>query len=114
MPSYPLLRQGDHLPTVGILQKLLNRTGLRVTAAAAPGPRTRAALIQFQSGRRLPRDGIAGPQTWERLVSIESLPVLDCIDVFDPMLMTDVQAVTDAGSVPIVIGGMSGGVARAA
>ncbi|MFU0438608.1 peptidoglycan-binding domain-containing protein [Streptomyces sp. BG2AG] len=31
------------------------------------GPRTRAAVVKYQSSARLPADGIVGPQTWRSL-----------------------------------------------
>lgn len=109
MANYPLLKQGDHLPTVGVLQKLLNRTGTRLAVDGIFGPKTRAAVLEFQRARQLPPDGIVGTLTWSRLAANDSLPIVDCIDIFDPALMTNAHDVIAAGGHPILIGGMSGG-----
>jgi len=109
--SYALLRQGDHLPSVGVLQKLLNRTGATLIADGAFGNNTRGAVTTFQRDRHMGADGVVGQQTWPRVVASEPLPIVDCVDVFDPSLyQLEVQDIQNAGGHPIIIGGMSNGV----
>lgn len=113
--SYPLLRQGDKLPAVGVVQKLLNRTGARLTCDGIYGPRTKAAVLEFQRPRGLGRDGVVGQNTWPRLAAQENyLDIVDCIDVFDPSLQNlEARDIRMAGGNPLLIGGMSNGVEQA-
>ncbi len=112
--SYPLLRQGDKLPAVGVLQKLLNRSGERLDPDGDFGSRTRAAVVRFQAARRLGADGVVGEQTWPRISANANLPIVDCIDVFDPSLARlEERDIRRTGGNPIVIGGMSNGVEQA-
>jgi hypothetical protein len=112
--SYPLMRQGDNLPAVAVLQKLLNRTGAGLTADGAFGPRTKAAVQNFQRPRGLANDGVVGQNTWPRVSANANLPIIDCVDVFDPSLAElEEDDIRRAGCNPIVIGGMSNGVEQA-
>jgi hypothetical protein len=114
MPNYTLLRQGDRLPSVGVLQKLLNRTGAKLKADGEFGSRTRDAVVAFQRERRMTPDGVVGESTWSRLAASSWLPILDCVDVFDEDLYQgDAQNIIRAGGNPILIGGMSRGVQQA-
>lgn len=112
--NYVLLREWDTLPAVGVLQKLLNRTGARLAVDGIYGPHTKAAVRQFQSVRHLVPDGVVGVQTWPRVSAGATLPIVDCIDVFDPSLLrleaTDIRR---AGGSPVIIGGMCNGVEQA-
>ncbi|MBZ5564763.1 MAG: peptidoglycan-binding protein [Acidobacteriia bacterium] len=109
--DYPYLAQGDHLPVVGVLQKLLNRTGSSLDADGIFGPVTRTALVAFQRARHMPTTGVVDQATWTRLVSGVDLPIVDCIDVWDRALWVmeqrDIRAV---GGSPILIGGACNGV----
>ena len=78
--SWPTVGAGAHSTDVFTIQSLLRfhhdgdigpRQGLRVDGAF--GPRTRAAVQQFQRERRLHADGIVGPLTWSRLVQRAAL-----------------------------------------
>jgi hypothetical protein len=112
--SYTLLRQGDNLPTVGVLQKLLNRAGASLTADGAFGPLTKAAVQNFQRPRGLSADGVVGENTWPRVSANANLPIIDCIDVFDPSLSRlEERDIRRVGGNPIVIGGMCNGVEHA-
>lgn len=112
--SYPLIRQGDNLPVVGVLQKLLNRAGASLTADGAFGPLTKAAVQNFQRPRGLAVDGVIGQNSWPRVSANANLPIIDCIDVFDPSLARlEERDIRAAGGNPIVIGGMSNGVEQA-
>jgi hypothetical protein len=112
--SYPLLKEHDNLPAVGVLQKLLKRAGATIESDGAFGPRTKAAVIQFQSLRHLSPDGAVGQNTWPRISANANLPVVDCIDVFDPSLAElEERDIRRAGGNPITLGGMSNGVEQA-
>lgn len=81
--NYTYLSVGDNLPTVGILQKLLNRAGAKLNPDGVFGPKTLAAVRQFQRSKGLTPDGIVGKDTWPRLTEGLDLPIVDCVDVFD-------------------------------
>ena len=63
MPNYTLLRHGDRVPSVGVLQKLLNRSGATLKVDGVFGSRTRDAAVAFQRERRLNPDGVVGENT---------------------------------------------------
>lgn len=64
-----VLRPGATGGEVKILQAGLNGKGYALVADGVFGPRTEAAVRQFQSDRGLQVDGIVGPRTWGALVS---------------------------------------------
>lgn len=113
--SYPYLRTGDVLPAVGVLQKLLNSTGASLSPDGIYGRNTRRAVMDFQRARAgMGADGIVGRNTWPRLSGNADLPVIDCIDVWDPDLHSmEVNDIRRAGGNPVVIGGMCNGVEQA-
>lgn len=114
MPNYVFLRDGDNLPAVGVLQKLLNRGGAGLVPDGDFGSRTRAAVVNFQRQRRLAADGIVGEHTWPRVAGGANLPIVDCIDIFDPSLMNlEMQDIIRVGGNPLVLGGMCNGVEQA-
>src|SRR5215469_4116758 len=82
--NYPSLQQGDRLPQVGVLQKLLNRTGANLLSDGIFGSHTVASVKVFQTQRKLTADGVVGSLTWQHLTYGVNLPILDSIDVFDP------------------------------
>jgi hypothetical protein len=109
--NYTLLEQGDHLPMVGVLQHLLNRTGLAVAIDGIFGPRTFAAVKDFQKPRGLKTDGIVGEETWGRLTAALNLPIVDAVDIYDPTFdKEDATYIRKAGGNPLVIGGACNGV----
>jgi hypothetical protein len=109
--NYTYLRRGDELPAVGVLQKLLNRAGAKLVVDGSFGPRTGAAVRDFQRTRKLYLDGIVGQETWPRVAASAGLRILDCIDVFDQSLF-DLEAadIAKAGGRAILIGGECNGV----
>jgi hypothetical protein len=113
---YTLLRQGDRLPTVAVVQILLGWQlvrGSMLNVDGVFGPRTKAAVIEFQRRHPIDRDGAVGRQTWPLLLKDTGLDVIDAVDVTDPDLMdTEAADLTQAGGRPIVTGGMSNGVAQ--
>ena len=84
--NYPILKERDNLPAAGVLQKLLNRAGASLRVDGLFGPATLAALLQFQENQRLPQSGLVDEATWAALAAGVSLPILDCIDFWDPEL----------------------------
>jgi hypothetical protein len=112
--NYTLLREWDVLPAVGVLQKLLNRSGASLAVDGNYGPRTKAAVQQFQRARTLAPDGVVGEKTWPRVSAGAALPIIDCIDVFDPSLQRlEAADIRRVGGNPVVIGGMCNGVEQA-
>ncbi|MGW5001230.1 peptidoglycan-binding domain-containing protein [Streptomyces hydrogenans] len=65
----PTLRSGARGDAVKALQTQLRRNGALIAADGAYGPATVAAVRAFQRGRRLTADGVAGPVTWQRLLT---------------------------------------------
>lgn len=62
-----LVRQGDRGDLVRILQRGLNNFGFGLNVDGIFGPITNAAVRAFQARQGLGVDGIAGPNTFERL-----------------------------------------------
>ncbi|HEV2322530.1 MAG TPA: peptidoglycan-binding domain-containing protein [Terracidiphilus sp.] len=114
MANYPLLFRSNRLPAVAVLQKLLNRGGARLTVDGDFGPRTQQAVINFQRLHRLKPDGIVGPETWPRISAAAGLPIVDCVDIFDPLLVEDTEGpIKRAGGHPNLLGGLCNGVEQA-
>lgn len=93
--NYTYLCQGDNLPTVGVLQKLLLRAGATLSADGIFGPQTVAAVQKFQRSKMLKDDGIVGVNTWEKLVEGLNLPIVDCVDVFDSFEREELNRAAD-------------------
>lgn len=68
LPRLPL-RKGDAGPDVVRLQARLRRLGGGVGLDGEFGAATEACLARFQNAHGLSPDGIAGPRSWELLVS---------------------------------------------
>lgn len=115
MGDFVWLRQGDKLPAVAVARLLLKRTGIGLTVDGDFGPRTRAAVLEFQRGHMpLTPDGVIGEKTWPRLRNNERLGVIDGIDVFDPLLFNiEARQLRQSGGNTILIGGMSNGIEQA-
>src|SRR5262249_58588641 len=65
---WPMVKQGSQGHPVPALQYLLRDRGHHVTVDGIFGPKTEAAVEQFQIADQLRVDGIVGPQTWGALV----------------------------------------------
>jgi hypothetical protein len=61
------LRLGSKGIAVGELQANLKAMGIPVSTDRYFGPKTDAAVRQFQKARRLPVDGVAGPAFWRAM-----------------------------------------------
>jgi N-acetyl-anhydromuramyl-L-alanine amidase AmpD len=69
------VRRGDAGPVVARLQRLLHAHGAAGLAADGVfGPRTEAAVREFQRRHGLEPDGIVGPRTWGALLDSGPLP----------------------------------------
>ncbi len=113
---YVILRQGCVQPTVTALQILLNRTRERdkLPVDGSFGPRTKAAVLDFQRKMHLSEDGVVGRNTWPLLVRKSGLRIVDTVDVTDmeTMKRTVIPDLVAAGGNPILAGAMCGGVAH--
>jgi hypothetical protein len=112
--NYVDLRLGARTPAVGVLQKLLNRTGIGVDVDGEFGPQTQAGVMRFQRMHDLVVDGIVGRETWPRVSANAGLDLIDFIDVFDKSLF-DLEAkdIAALGGDPLMIGGACNGVEQA-
>jgi hypothetical protein len=112
--NYPYMRQGDRLPVVGVLQKLLNVYGANLSVDGQFGQLTHQAVIAYQRRQGLFPDGRVGQQTWNSMTAGFRLPIIDCVDVWDDALYShEVGDIRRVGGNPILIGGMSNGVEQA-
>jgi peptidoglycan hydrolase-like protein with peptidoglycan-binding domain len=113
MSSYAMLLRGDRLPTVAVLQLLLNRAGNSLSVDGTFGRHTERALSEFQRSRRMLPTGVADGEAWERLFFHDRLPLVDFVDVFDENIYKNQAAqITDTGGQPVMMGGMSNGLAQ--
>lgn len=66
--KYPAtLRLGDNGEDVVLLQEALRANGYAIKADGDFGPKTEAAVLQFQERKKVLQDGIVGRITWELL-----------------------------------------------
>ena len=78
MNSGPTLSSGATGPDVKRLQRLfvMMKTAPVEAIDGIFGPKTMAAVIDFQTGNGLAADGIVGPQTWSKLPADPNTPLL--------------------------------------
>ena len=69
--SYPLIRRGDIGEYVEKAQEYLNKWNYSLETDGIFGEKTEAAVIDFQTKKRLEVDGIVGPITWGALEKFE-------------------------------------------
>jgi peptidoglycan hydrolase-like protein with peptidoglycan-binding domain len=65
---FPLIQDGDKNHPVQTLQHLLRAHGEKAYVDGIFGPKTEAAVRDFQNKKHLTVDGLVGPLTWGRLV----------------------------------------------
>jgi peptidoglycan hydrolase-like protein with peptidoglycan-binding domain len=108
------IRIGDFLPTVAVVQTLLNarlEMSTPITVDGAFGISTENAVKNFQRKTNCSDiDGIVGTATWNRLSQGMGFTVKDVIDVTDPDLAYDEVITRKYNPNPIIIGGMSNAV----
>ncbi len=66
--TWPLEQEGSKGEDVKTVQYLVTAQGHPTGVDGVFGPLTKAAVVAFQSSRRLGADGIVGPQTWPQLI----------------------------------------------
>ncbi len=76
LQNYPTLRLGSTGNFVTLLQYILVLNGFNIDVDGIIGPRTVAALRNFQSFNKLAVDGIAGPMTWKTMLFLPPYPTL--------------------------------------
>jgi hypothetical protein len=121
--NYQLMRSGDKYPAVGVLQKLLNRSGESLAVDGEFGRKTKEAVQRFQRANGLKADGVVGKDTFPKLIEgyagEDELNIVDCIDVFDEKFWTaggeqlEDRDIRGAGGKPFLIGGLSNGIEQA-
>lgn len=72
--STPTLSRGASGSAVSELQTLLKSKGISVSVDGDFGPKTQAAVKQFQNAKGLTADGIVGPKTWAALKATSTTP----------------------------------------
>jgi peptidoglycan hydrolase-like protein with peptidoglycan-binding domain len=108
---------GEKSPRVVALQVLLNRSSAvqpKLVTDGAYGKLTQAAVDTFRSKVMSVSGppGEAEPALWRFLLERERLQVIDSVDVTDPVLLDIVVPEVSKWNDPIVIGGMSNGIAQ--
>ncbi|MCG5060448.1 MAG: peptidoglycan-binding protein [Limnoraphis sp. WC205] len=71
--SFPILKAGNTGNSVRDLQTRLNNIEANLVVDGVFGPKTVAAVKQFQSKFGLVADGIVGPKTWREILKQEFL-----------------------------------------
>src|ERR1035438_824009 len=73
----PTIHEGVRSPDVRSVQRALRRTaGADLVVDGVFGPRTKAAVEEFQQAPALKSDGVVGAQTWNELPDGRPMPVL--------------------------------------
>lgn len=112
---YTLLRKGDRLPTVGVLQVLLNRglAGAPLAKDGVFGTNTKSAVQAFQRPRGLRPDGVVGERSWPRLAAGTGFTIIDAIDITDPSVQeTEGDDLIFTGARPTMVGHMCNGIGQ--
>src|SRR5947209_20438299 len=66
--DWPLVKNGRTGELAKTAQYLLRARGASIAADGIVGPKTEAAIRDFQKGQGLQVDGIIGNQTWPKLI----------------------------------------------
>lgn len=84
-----LLKRGNKLPTVALMQRLLNRVlGCALNVDGDFGNDTDIAIRDFQQKERITIDGIMGPDSWRILSRSFRHNIIDHVDAADDYLST--------------------------
>jgi peptidoglycan hydrolase-like protein with peptidoglycan-binding domain len=105
------LHYHEHSPRVTLLQILLkDEHNIRIDGIF--GPKTLAGLRAFQASRGQFPGGLATPDTWRELLKGTNLTIVSSVDMGDPGLKVDVQALKASGDNPIELGAMCNGLGQ--
>lgn len=104
------VHRGDTGPRVVLLQSLLNAKGASLTIDGLYGPKTQAALVEFQNSNPVVVRGKANEDTWPALLADTGLEVVDPVDVNDPAYYDASFFTEQAGTRTLRTGAMSNGV----
>ncbi|MFD7868130.1 peptidoglycan-binding protein [Streptomyces sp. NPDC059783] len=74
LKAWPTLKNGSRGANALTAQHLLAARGYRLTADGIFGPKTAAAVKDFQRKNRLAADGVIGPNTWIKLTGLTVRP----------------------------------------
>jgi hypothetical protein len=89
---------------------MLNRKGADLVPDGIFGPKTQQAAVDFQERVHAgDLKGLAGEDTWPKLLQNTEVTIVDAVDVTDPMLETDADVWEKYGSHPLRTGGMCNG-----
>jgi hypothetical protein len=119
-----LVERGNSLPTVALVQSLLNQqaaqvAGMKVDVTGYFDEATETMTRWFQRKMSLEVDGVVGPVTWRRLSMGRRLQVIDHVDAADDYHDSPQQEgyefdLNRVGAMPIVSYTQSGGLMVAA
>ena len=106
------LKFHERSPRVTLLQILL-KDEYRLRVDGVFGPKTLAAVRQFQSSHGEFPGGLPTPKTWKYLLEGTGLTVVSSIDAGDPGLAKeDARALEAVGDKPILLGAMCNGLGQ--
>lgn len=108
---YVTVRRGDRLPTVALAQARLVESGATDLAVDGIfGPKTEAAVIQYQTEQNIPQTRCVDQQTWAALSYGLPIHVVDSIDAGDITVLEADRPFLDDGHSNVIINyGMSRG-----
>jgi hypothetical protein len=113
--SFTQLYRPDRLPTVALVQAMLNqeRTRRELSVDGIFGPRTEKAIQQFQKRRGLGKRKIVDRTVWEALTQSAGFNILDSVDITE----TNSEyyfagGLRKAGGRPLLVGHMCNGVGQ--
>jgi len=72
--NYPKLSYGSSGDSVRQLQKALNKVGYKLDVDGGFGPKTKAAVVDYQKKNGLAVDGVVGSETWGSLMAVTTKP----------------------------------------
>jgi hypothetical protein len=109
-----LIEKGEQSARVVALQILLNRKNKnRVATDGTFGPLTSDAIDEVRKLLAVTGSkGVADPRLCQLLVRDTGLQWIDSVDITDPFTVGDVEVPLSKWTHPIVLGGMSNGVAQ--
>jgi hypothetical protein len=106
-----LVAPNERGPRVALIQILLNRAGNTLQVDGIFGPKTRAAVVDFQRSQGVSPDAVVRPDTWWKFPLGDNTNVVDVVDIADPGVGGGAVAQQrKAGGDPIQLGLLCNGV----